>query len=179
VVDPGSVNFSHRDDRAAGREGFVYLNPESHIRHGLDLAERYRFHPSYALYEPGFARLGAALAAERPGLPQPVYRIFFSDDFAFGFPATRWALTAYHRLLSELVPGAPWMVAGLAVDIRPVIAAAIERGGHVRVGLEDAPWGTEKGNVSWVEEAVDLVRQEGSEPATTAEVRAALNDSDN
>lgn len=174
VIDPGSVNFSHRDERAAGQEGFVYLNPDSHIRHGLALAARHGIHPCYALYEPGFARLGAALAAEVENLPQPIYRMFFSDDFAFGFPAARWALSAYHRLLSELVPEAPWMVAGLAVDIRPVIAAAVERGGHVRVGLEDAPWGAEKNNLAWLEEAVDMIRKEGGEPATVEEVRAGL-----
>ncbi|MBV9654345.1 MAG: 3-keto-5-aminohexanoate cleavage protein, partial [Acetobacteraceae bacterium] len=52
--------------------------------------------------------------------------------------------------------------------------AAVERGGHVRVGLEDAPWGSELGNVRWVEEAVRSVRLAGGEPATAAEVRAAL-----
>lgn len=176
VVDPGSVNLSHRQERDEGKHGFVYLNPESHIRYGLELAARYRFHPTYALYEPGFARLGAALAAEVENLPQPVYRILFSDDIAFGFPATRWALSAYNSLLTELVPEAPWMVAGLAVDIRPVIAAAVEMGGHVRVGLEDAPWGTDLGNVAWVEAAVAAVRAEGGEPASAQEVRAALDE---
>ena len=174
VIDPGSVNFSHQDDRAAGRGGFAYRTPERDMRYGLEPAERYGFHPCYALYEPGFGRLGAALSAEYPKLPQPIYRLFFSDGFAFGFPATRWALTAYHRLLSELVPEAPWMVAGLAVDIRPVISGAIERGGHVRVGMEDAPFGTERSNLDWLEEVVARVRAEGSEPATAAEVRAAL-----
>ncbi len=48
------------------------------------------------------------------------------------------------------------------------------RGGHVRVGLEDARLGTETGNLARVEEAVRLVRAAGSEPATAAEVRAAL-----
>ncbi len=175
VIDPGSVHFSHREERAAGEEGFVYLNPVSHIRYGLRLAARHGLHPCFALYEPGFARLGAALAAEVEGLPQPIYRPFFSDDFSFGFPATRWALTAFHRLLSDLVPGAPWMVAGLAVDIRPVIAGAVERGGHVRVGLEDAPWHTEMSNLAWLEEAVAMVRREGGEPASVTEVRAELN----
>src|SRR2546426_123577 len=52
VVDPGSVNIA----------GFVYINPEEHARHGLGLAARYGFRPAYAIYEPGFVRLGAALA---------------------------------------------------------------------------------------------------------------------
>ncbi len=40
VVDPGSVNFAHRDRLAANQEGFVYLNPEGHVRYGLELAAR-------------------------------------------------------------------------------------------------------------------------------------------
>jgi hypothetical protein len=57
-------------------------------------------------------------------------------------------------------------------------AAADRRDGRARrpcrVGLEDAPLGTQTGNVAWVEEAVRLVRENGGEPATAAEVRAAL-----
>ena len=45
---------------------------------------------------------------------------------------------------------------------------------HVRVGLEDAPLGSPMSNLAWVEEAVRLVRQEGAEPASGAEVRQAL-----
>lgn len=45
------------------------------------------------------------------------------------------------------------MVAGLGVDIRPLIAPAVARGGHVRVGPEDAPRGSRLGNRQWVEEA--------------------------
>ena len=65
------------------------------------------------------------------------------------------------------------MVAGLGVDIRPLIAPAVERGGHIRVGLEDRPWGVDETNRGLVEEAVRLVRAAGGEPATAAEVRAA------
>ena len=65
------------------------------------------------------------------------------------------------------------MVAGLGVDIRPLIAPAVARGGHIRVGLEDRPWGVAETNRALVEEAVRLVRAAGGEPATAAEVRAA------
>jgi uncharacterized protein (DUF849 family) len=66
------------------------------------------------------------------------------------------------------------MIAGLAVDVRPLIAETVARGGHVRVGLEDAPLGSTMGNVAWVEDAVRRVRAAGGEPATAAEVRAAV-----
>ena len=58
------------------------------------------------------------------------------------------------------------MVAGLAVDIRPLIPAAVARGGHVRVGLEDAPLGTELTNVQWVEQAAAAIEQAGGQVAT-------------
>jgi len=67
------------------------------------------------------------------------------------------------------------MVAGLGVDIRPLIAPAVARGGHVRVGLEDAPWGTPLTNRQWVEEAARLIRTNHGEPASAAEVRASLD----
>ena len=66
------------------------------------------------------------------------------------------------------------MVAGLAVDIRPLIAAAVARGGHVRVGLEDAPLGTELTNLQWVEQASAAIEQAGGHVASAVEVRRRL-----
>jgi uncharacterized protein (DUF849 family) len=174
VVDPGSVNFAHYDRLGANQEGFVYLNPESHVRYGLELAARYRFHPSYAIYEPGFLRLGAALARIYAGAPPPIYRFMFSDGFAFGFPPEQYGFEAYLRLLQGEAPGAPWMIAGLAVDIRRLIPAAVASGGHIRVGLEDAPLGTATTNVEWVELAAAAIEQAGAQVATAAEIRRTL-----
>jgi uncharacterized protein (DUF849 family) len=174
VVDPGTVNISDYGELATGREGMVYANPESHIRLGLALAAAHRFHPSYAVYEPGFTRLGAALARVVPGVPRPLYRFMFSTGFTFGFPPEPFALDAHLALLEREAPGARWMIAGLAVDVLPLAPAAIARGGHLRVGLEDAPFGSRLTNVQWVEDAVRAIRAAGAEPASAAEVRATL-----
>jgi 3-keto-5-aminohexanoate cleavage enzyme len=174
VVDPGSLNFARYDRLVANQEGFVYLNPEGHVRYGLELAARYGFHPSYAIYEPGFLRLGAGLARAVAGTPTPVYRFMFSDGFAWGFPPERYALDAYLSLLGREAPAAPWMIAGLAVDVRPLIEAAVARGGHVRVGLEDAPFGSRVRNVRWVEAGERAISDAGGRVATAAEVRRAL-----
>jgi 3-keto-5-aminohexanoate cleavage enzyme len=174
VVDPGSVNFAHYDRLSNGQEGFVYLNPERHIRYGLQLAARYRFHPSYAIYEPGFLRMGAALHRLHPKAPAPIYRLMFSEGFAFGLPPAAYALEAYRELLRDEAPGAPWMIAGLAVDIRPLIPATVAAGGHVRVGLEDAPLGTETSNLAWVEQAAAAIENAGGCVATPADVRKTL-----
>jgi len=137
------------------------------------LAMRYSLHPSYAIYEPGFARLGATLHW-RESCPAPVYRFMFSSGYTFSFPPEDYALTAYLKLLDQVAPGAKWMVAGLQVDVLPMIARAVAEGGHVRVGLEDAPWGSQKSNVEWVREAAKRIENAGSTLATAQEVRAAL-----
>lgn len=171
-VDPGSTNLSTYADVRAGREGFVYLNPEGHVRHGLALAARFALTASYAIYEPGFVRLGAALHRARPDAPQPVYRLMFSDEMTFGFPVDAGALDAYVRLLAREAPGAPWMIAGLQGDVAPLIAQAVAAGGHIRVGLEDAPLGEGRRNVELVREAVRMIEAAGGVLASAADIRA-------
>jgi len=174
VCDPGSCNFMRFDEIDDKSAGFVYQNPLADIREGLRLSREHKLHPGYAIYEPGFTRLGAALAGVDSGLPTPIYRFMFSDEFAWGFPARAVHLDAHLRLLEEVAPNAPWMVAGLGVDIRPLIEPTVSRGGHVRVGLEDAPWRTPLSNRQWVEQAAAGIRKAGGEPASARDVRAAL-----
>ena len=173
-VDPGSVNFSLLADIAEGRAGYPYVNSEQHTRKGLELAVRYGFHPAYAIYEPGFIRLGAALFRHMPGVPMPVYRFMLTDVFAFGLPPERFALDTLVKLMEREHPGAPWMTAGRCTDISRLVEPTVQAGGHLRVGLEDAPLGTTMNNVGWVEHTVNLMQKAGGTPATAAEIRQAL-----
>jgi len=156
------------------KTGFVYLNPEEDIRHGLKLAMHFGLHPSYAIYEPGFMRLGATLHW-RASCPAPIYRLMFSSGYTFGFPPEDYALTAYLKLLDQVAPGAKWMLAALHVDVSAMIPRAIAEGGHVRVGLEDAPWGSDKSNLQWVEDAARRIENSGGTLATAQDIRAALS----
>jgi uncharacterized protein (DUF849 family) len=173
VIDPGSAVFTRFDEIARGEAGYTYFNPDDHFREGMRIAAQYGVRPSYAIYEAGCTRLGAATAAAMPNVPTPVYRFMFAEEFCFGFPPEERFLDAHLALLSEAAPGAPWMAAGLGVDIRRLIPVAVARGGHIRVGLEDRPWGVRESNRELVEEAVRLVRAAGGEPVSAAEVRAA------
>jgi uncharacterized protein (DUF849 family) len=175
VIDPGSAVFTRFEQVARGEAGSTYFNPDGHFLEGMRIAARYRIRPSFAIYEAGCLRLGAATAAAMPDVPTPVYRFMFTEEFCFGFPPRAAYLDAMLALLSETAAGAPWMVAGLGVDIRQLIAPAVARGGHIRIGLEDRPWGVAETNQGLVEEAVRLVRAAGGEPATAAEVRAAVD----
>jgi 3-keto-5-aminohexanoate cleavage enzyme len=178
VVDPGSTHISHYGDIASGKEGFVYANPESHVRHGLALAQRHRITPSYAIYEPGFMRLGAALHRAYAGAPVPIYRLMFSQHIAFGFPPEPWALDAYLKLLAAEQPGAPWMVAGLGVELGGLIEHAVSLGGHVRVGLEDAPMGCPLNNLELLAGARRRIEAAGASLANATRVREALRHAD-
>ncbi|MEH6721631.1 MAG: 3-keto-5-aminohexanoate cleavage protein [Aurantimonas endophytica] len=172
VVDPGSVNFSRTKDTQI--PPFVYLNPDADIVKGLQVCRNFGLRPSYAIYEPGFTRTGAQFALQMPELLTPLYRFMFSDDFSWGFPPRRYALEAHLALLNEAVPRAPWMVAGLAVELGDLIQDAVRLGGHVRVGLEDARFDCRTSNVDLVRDAAARVRAAGGEIASADAARSIL-----
>jgi uncharacterized protein (DUF849 family) len=174
AMDPGSVNLTQTATTKKAKPASTHLNPEAHIRPALELAARHHFHPAFAIYEPGFTRAGAALA-RAAAVRQPIYRFMFSESIAFGFPPKPYALSAHLKLLEEEAGSAPWMIAGVCIDVRPLIAEAVLQGGHVRVGLEDAPLGTSTTNVAWVEDAVRIICHHGAEPASIIDVRQELS----
>jgi 3-keto-5-aminohexanoate cleavage enzyme len=174
AVDPGSVDIAHYDDLRDDKPGFTLTNPEQHIRHALRLARHLHLHPSYGIFEPGFIRMGATLHW-RESAPAPVYRLMFSRGFTFSFPPEDYGLTAYLKLLDQAAPGARWMVAGLDVDVMPMIPRILVEGGHLRVGLEDAPFGCEQSNVQLVEEAAAAISRSGGEIAGAQDVRMSVS----
>lgn len=174
VLDPGSCNWTTFAGIPQGEAGFIYQNPGEHIREGMEVAQRHKVHPSYAIYEPGFTRLGAALAKAYPGMPMPIYRLMFSDAFAWGFPPKSYALEAHLALLAEVAPQAPVMIAGLGVELGNLIPHAVARGVHVRAGLEDAPFGETRNNAALIAEAVKRVEAAGGRVVGAADVRADL-----
>jgi len=176
-IDPGSVNLWRADASAApeyGDDRAVYANSPGFAEYAMKLAEQHQFHPAYACYEPGFVRHGAMLARRHPRTPAPVYRLMLTSAFTFSFPPEVWAVEAYVKLLDSVAPGAQWMVAGLGVDVLPLIPAVVAMGGHVRVGLEDAPHGCTRSNLELVEAAVNAIQKAGGEPATASEARGKL-----
>jgi 3-keto-5-aminohexanoate cleavage enzyme len=174
LVDTGSVNLCGYDEIAQDTVGMVYLNVESDIRAGFAIAERYGVRPACAVFEPGYIRLGAALAARFPKVKTPTYRFMFSDGYTFGFPPKLYGLEAHLATLKDHAPGSPWMVAALRTDITPLIEHAVARGGHVRVGLEDMPYGCERSNAELTAAGVKSILRAGGSLAAPQDIRAAL-----
>lgn len=173
-VDPGSTNLVSLRDVQQHKPGVVDINTTPAVRYALELCARARLHAGMAIYEPGFLRLGAALCRSVAGVPTPMYRLMFSDQFSFGFKPSAAALRAYLALLAEEAPDAPWMMAGLGCDLRELIPLAVEHGGHVRVGLEDWTLGSSETNLELVTDAVRRIAAAGGRTASAAEVRQNL-----
>ena len=174
VIDPGTTQITELDPTNSEQVQFLYINSEAEIRYGLELASRYNFVPSFAIYEPGFLRLGATLSRNIKGCPRPIYRFMFSDKFSFGFPAEEIYLLAYIDLLKQTNPEAVWMIAGLQVNLRGIICTCLEAGGHIRTGLEDSYFYSEVGNLNLVRQTAKLILDENYEIGTAAQLRQQL-----
>jgi 3-keto-5-aminohexanoate cleavage enzyme len=127
-----------------------------------------------SIFEPGFLRL--TLAHHRAGtLPRAKIQLYLGGDrMLFGLPATASGLAAYLEMLEG--SGLPWMVGVYGGDVATtgVARLAVERGGHVRVGLEDHHGPRTPRNEELVAEVVELVRAAGRRPATPEEAPAVL-----
>jgi uncharacterized protein (DUF849 family) len=185
LLDPGSVNFGATDaDGLPGPPDFVYANSFSDVRHAVEVCARHRLGPSISIFEPGFLR--CALAYHRAGRlpPGALLKLYFGGDadylgggrrgVSFGLPPTRTALAAYLEMLGDC-PVA-WAVAVLGGDVvaSGLARLALERGGHLRVGLEDYAGARTPTNEELVREAVDLARAVGRPVATAAEAGRIL-----
>ena len=129
-----------------------------------------------SIFEPGFLRL--ILAHQQVGtLPRQVkIQLYLGGDrLLFGLPGTPGGLAAYLDMLDGT--GLAWMAAVYGGDITAsgIAALAIEKGGHVRVGLEDhyAP-PRQARNEELVAEIAALCRAAGRPPATVEDAPKIL-----
>jgi len=180
ALDTGSVNLG-----AALSDGwpmpmdFVYTNSPNDIRFMANVCREHGLGPSVAVFEPGFLRV--VLAAEKRGAlpPGALVKLYFSaggylggGDPIFGAPPIREALDLYLAMLrGSKLPWAVAVIGGSLLDSE-IVRPALERGGHLRVGLED--FFTAKSNVDEVERAAALCRELGRPLATSAEAAALL-----
>ncbi len=180
VLDTGSVNLgaSLPDGRPMPID-FVYTNSPNDIRTMMAECERLGLGPSTAIFEPGFLRV--ALAAHGKGsLPAgTLVKFYFSAGGYLGdgepiFSASPIpeALELYLAMLGDAT--LPWAVAVLGGSLldSPLADMALERGGHLRVGLEDDSNGL--ANALQVEAAARLCEKHGRPVATPSQAAEIL-----
>jgi uncharacterized protein (DUF849 family) len=175
LVDPGSVNLGGVDSSGLpAAVDSLYRNTYADARYTIDWCRDNGLGASVSIFEPGFLRL--ALAYQRAGAlpPGSLIKLYFGGGTpGFGLPPTEPGLTAYLSMLDG--SGLPWSVAVLGGDVLGTIAeAAVHRGGHLRVGLEDYGGPGTPANVELVQSAVALVKRLGHRPATIDEAAKLL-----
>lgn len=176
LVDPGSVNVGPLDHEGLPAAiDAAYVNTFADARHMFSVCHDLRLGPSISIFEPGFLRV--ALAYHRAGrLPAgALVKLYFGGERAnFGLPPTRASLEAYLSMLEGT--GLPWSVALLGGDVigSGLAKLALERGGHLRVGLEDYAGPRRPTNEELVREAVGLAGAVGRGVATCGEAGAIL-----
>lgn len=169
VIDPGAHLMHDPLQRWAP---YIYANFTQEIEEALAICKGSGAVPSFAVYEPGYARVGALLAQAVDLPARPMQRVMFSDTLLYGLPPGEAAIAAYAALMDSL--GTRWMMAGLDYAIDPWMAPALAAGADIRVGLEDAPHGCQRSNVQQVRDAAAAVARSGRRLATAADVRAGL-----
>ena len=140
-TDPGSLNLGGVGDDDIPRGSFVYANSFDVIARAFEICATQRLGPSLAIYEPGFLR--TTLAWWRAGrLPAgAMIKLYFGAERGllgapFGLPPTVSALDVYLEMMADCdLPWAVSVVGGDVVDSE-IARAALERGGHLHLGLE-------------------------------------------
>lgn len=171
LIDPGSVSLGMRPDGSLAPGGWdgVYRNPLRDTKYKLERSAEAALMPSVSIFDPSFLR--AAVGFHTAGLlpAGSMIKIFFGQDAMFGLPPTPKALDAYLELLEGT--GLPWSAGVLGGDIFAggFAELVVRRGGHLRVGLEDLTTPGERTNLEMTEQAVALLEDFGTRPATTAE----------
>jgi 3-keto-5-aminohexanoate cleavage enzyme len=180
LADPGSVNLGGLGPDGLPAGTFVYANSFDAIGRAFEIHREHRLGPSLAIYEPGFLR--ATLAWWRAGqLPAgAMVKLYFSTERGymgapFGLPPTARALDAYLELLAGC--DLPWAVSVVGGDVvaSEVGMLALQRGGHLHLGLEFFGGDRTPTNAQLVAEAVELCAAAGRPVATPAQAAEILN----
>ena len=173
-LDPGSMNMALSGGSAVTTNMLSYINTYESISNVLEVLGKLRLGASMGIYEPGFLR--AAVAFHRAGKMPPgsfVKFYFFggrnyfdgNECVGFGLGPSASALEAYLEILDD--SGLPWAAAvvGGCVFTSGMAKLALERGGHLRLGLEDFAGDRTPANVELLDEVVALARSLGRTPA--------------
>ncbi len=179
-VDTGSVNLGGTgpDGLPAG-PGYVYTNTFADIAHKMRVCRERKLGPSVAIFEPGFLRVVNAYYDAGALPPGTLVKFYFSAGGYLGGGHPLWgappiieSLDMYLALLDDRP--IPWAVAVLGGSVcdAPIAHAALERGGHLRVGIED--WDDGPANVDQVARAAAAVAAAGRRVASVSEAAEVL-----
>ncbi len=163
TLTTGTVNF--------GEE--VFMNDLPTIRTIAERLKEKGVRPEVEIFDTGM--VDTALRLIKEGLLEPPLHF----DFVLGVQGGMSArIESLDFLIGMLPEGSTWSVAGMGRHELPLAKAAIDRGGHVRVGLEDNIYISKgvlaRGSWELVDAVVDYAEQAGRPIATPSEAAELL-----
>jgi 3-keto-5-aminohexanoate cleavage enzyme len=177
-IDMTTSNVDTYDTRTRNflSDDVVYMNPTKTLRYFARTIRDCGVRPYVALWNVSSIRVTAAFV-ESGLLEQPLYGgIVLSESGLFaGNPGTVRGLEA----MIDFIPAdlrLHWSVMCVGGNIFSLAGAALERGGHLAIGLGDYPY-NELGNprnADLVERIAQMAREMGREVATPSEARNIL-----
>jgi uncharacterized protein (DUF849 family) len=171
IWSPGAAEIAGRD--------LAYYNTVATLETLAARAAAVEALPMAAIWGVGSLRLLEALV-ETGALPRTIYTELFLTEGGLlaGHPATLRGLEALLDFLPESVD-CVWAVAGYGANVLELAEIAIERGGHVALGLGDHAYleiaEAAPTNAEVIAEVAAIARRNGRELATPAETWAILN----
>jgi len=171
AIDPGITSFPSDDDDGLPTRTYTDGLRFDEAHQMVELSKRLDVPISLGVFEPGHLRWIVAYARRAGFSPGTIVKLYFGGtrmvdrpDTAginFGLPPTTAALDVYLSMLEG--SGLPWIVSlfGDPVLDSPIARAAIERGGHLRVGIEDSATSGGPSNAEMVAAAVALATEIG------------------
>ena len=162
----GSVNFPNR----------IYENPPDFVEALAQTMQQHGVAPEIEVFD--LAMLYNAANLVKKGLVRPKPHVQFVMGVPNAMPARRTIFDFLRAELSDVLPGATWVAAGIGRHQWEVNQWCLEAGGHCRTGLEDnlriAPDRLAASNAELVRRIVDACPRYDRRPATAAEARELL-----
>jgi 3-keto-5-aminohexanoate cleavage enzyme len=177
-IDMTTSNVDTYDARKRSflTEDIVYMNPTKTLRYFAETIRASGVRPYAALWNVSSIRVSAAFV-EAGLLEQPLYGgiVLSEGGLIAGNPGSVRGLEA----MVDFIPSdlrVHWSVMCVGGNLFPLVGAALERGGHIAIGLGDYPYpelGTPR-NADLVERIAQIAREMGREIASPPETRKIL-----
>jgi 3-keto-5-aminohexanoate cleavage enzyme len=176
LIDMGTSNLSFVEDGGLPSSAdMLFVNTNSDAHYMFDFCRRNRVGATIGCIEPGFIRVVKAFSSAGRVPPGSELRLTFGGPRTLmGLPPDQQALDLYISMIEETK--LPWNVGVFGGDVMANGFAryALERGGHLRVGLEDYRSNDTPTNAELVTRAVALAREVGRPIASSEDAARIL-----
>jgi 3-keto-5-aminohexanoate cleavage enzyme len=184
AIDPGVTSFANIDSDGVPNATYIDGLQFDDAHDMIEFSKELHVPVSLGVFDPSHLRWILAYEQQVGFFAGTVIKLYFGGGYAvdrvdtptigFGMPPTNAALDVYLSMMDGST--LPWVVSlfGDSVLESPLARHALERGGHLRVGVEDAAGQSLQTNVEMVEAAVALATEVGRATVTGPDTLAVL-----